>query len=317
MKMQDVNAHRMLVFLAMLLLTGCNSLKLPASQGEKNSGYSYIPVDPLPVFTDRGLSCKDGEKFKGILESLPDQAVRLAIGQFDASGSLTFGPVSIGGEGKSYQIILDYISVDASQVPVFVKKESSKDSTVSVSVYDKTVIDKKTSNNYRYTIRPAARYSIAKPSSSETNDKLRSRAYELKSDLVVFPVYVGVGLRLTASVTVVKGNVNLSSLGAIAAEAKAGRLVGTLVVQTLGISGRNVSTMLPLPSEINETTVQNAILALGSIKAVLNDSSTVITPRVVGIYNPIGGGAEVVNGVISVLAEQPLTWYRPCADSAK
>src|SRR5262249_49802758 len=102
-------------------------------------------------------------------------------------------------------------------------------------------------------------------------------------------------------------------LGAISAAAEAGKISGSLVVQTLGITGKPVSTALPLPSEINPTTIQNAILALGSIKAVLYDPKTEISPRVVGIYNPIGGGPEFVNDLVSNLARAPTPWPRPCA----
>jgi hypothetical protein len=69
--------------------------------------------------------------------------------------------------------------------------------------------------------------------------------------------------------------------------------------------------------EINQTTIQNAILSIGSIKAILYDDSTVVNPRVLGIYNPIGGGQEIVNGIISRLAEKPITWYRPCTGELK
>ena len=125
-------------------------------------------------------------------------------------------------------------------------------------------------------------------------------------------MYVGVGLRLIASVTVRKGSVNLSSLGVLAADAQAGKVTGTLVVQTLGITGKSVSTSLPLPSDLNQTTIQNAIVSLGSIKAILYDKNTDVDPRVVGIYDPVGGGQQVVNGIISVLASNPINWNRPC-----
>src|SRR5690606_1644099 len=45
-------------------------------------------------------------------------------------------------------------------------------------------------------------------------------------------------------------------------------------------------------SELDLTTTQNAILSLGAIKALLPDEKMRITPRVIGIYNPVGGGAE-------------------------
>jgi len=127
------------------------------------------------------------------------------------------------------------------------------------------------------------------------------------------PVYIGVGLRLTATVRVIKGTANLSSLGSLAAGAEAGNLNGSLVVQTLGINGKGVSTALPLPSELNQTTIQNAILSLGSIKAILYDEkNTQITPRVVGIYNPVGGGQQYINGIISALAVSPVEWDHVC-----
>ncbi len=60
-----------------------------------------------------------------------------------------------------------------------------------------------------------------------------------------------------------------------------------------------------MPSEINTTTIQNAILALGTIKAKIYEDNTTITPRVVGVYNNIGGSTEVINGFISSILQKP------------
>ena len=132
--------------------------------------------------------------------------------------------------------------------------------------------------------------------------------------IVTLPLYVGVGLRLTANVSVISGSVNLSSLSALAAAAEADALSGSLIVQTLGVSGKQVAATLPLPSEIDQSTVQNAILALGSIKAILYDAPNTRTKaRVIGFYNPIsGGGPELVNGIVSALSLSPIRWYRGC-----
>ena len=59
-----------------------------------------------------------------------------------------------------------------------------------------------------------------------------------------------------------------------------------------------------MPSEINASTIQNAIMALGAIKAKIYDTGTRINPRVVGVYNNLGGGQETINGFISSLLEQ-------------
>lgn len=120
------------------------------------------------------------------------------------------------------------------------------------------------------------------------------------------PVYVGVGLRLTANVVVRKGHIDLGNLFALGAAAKAERITGTMVIQTLGVSGPEVSGLIPMPSAINESTIQNSILSLASIKAKLYDDETQVTPRVVGVYNSLGGGEDTINGLISSLLQQPL-----------
>ncbi len=132
---------------------------------------------------------------------------------------------------------------------------------------------------------------------------------------VVVPVYIGVGLRLTANIRVIKGEVNLGSLFALGAAAEAGKASGTIVIQTLGVSGSEISGLIPMPGEISESTIQNAILSLASIKAKIYDNKTSITPRVVGVYNNLGGGESTINGFISSLLQQPITFPKFMKDS--
>jgi hypothetical protein len=63
-------------------------------------------------------------------------------------------------------------------------------------------------------------------------------------------------------------------------------------------------------AEISESTIQNAILALTSIKAKMYDTKTAITPRVVGVYNNLGGGEATINGFISLLLVEPIQFPR-------
>ena len=58
------------------------------------------------------------------------------------------------------------------------------------------------------------------------------------------PVYVGVSLRLTLSVTVLTGKVDLGNLFALGVAAQANRITGTMVVQTLSVSGPTISGIL-------------------------------------------------------------------------
>lgn len=137
-------------------------------------------------------------------------------------------------------------------------------------------------------------------------NRVAMRAIESSKANAIVPVYIGVGLRLTANVYIKKGNVDLGSLFALGVAAKAEQVSGTLVIQTLGVSGPEISGLIPMPGEISEATIQNAILALASIKAKMYDHKTSISPRVVGVYNTLGGGEQTINGFISSLLETPI-----------
>ncbi len=282
---------------AALVLTAClPKPQAPTTLAEQSTSYTYIPLDPLAVVTTKATNCTELEKlgvavtYKNLLESFPDQAARIAVGKVDASGSLVFGPFQASASRGAYQVVLDYVNVDTRGITMWVRRTATDGKPVSVFAPH----------------QGDTRYEVL----GDDNAKLDSTGAEQ----VVFPVYIGIGLRLTASVVVTEAGAKLSSLGALSAEAKAGKLSGSLVVQTLGVSGRTVSTALPLPSDISEATVQQAILALASIKAALYDNTTHVEPRVVGVYNPIGGGQQVVNGVISALSRRAVTWPRPCAN---
>lgn len=126
---------------------------------------------------------------------------------------------------------------------------------------------------------------------------------EIKIPPEVFniPVYVGIGLRLKANVTVIKGTLNLTSLPAITAAVKNETATGSLSVQTIGISGKTARSGLLLLDKIDTTTIQNAIQVLSSIKASIESEDTTISPRIVGFHNTIGAGAQGINLIHSLL----------------
>ncbi len=205
------------------------------------------------------------------LEAMPDETIRIAVATVSGDGGLTFGPAKIGVEGKNYVVILDYIKFGTESFGVKLSQKDGKGERIATLV------------------------EVSKASEAD----------------VVVPVYVGVGLRLTADVYVKKGEVNLGSLFALGAAAKAEQVSGTLVIQTLGVSGPEISGLIPMPGEISESTIQNAILSLASVKAKIYDSKTSITPRVVGVYNNLGGGEATINGFISSLLQQPMMFPKP------
>ena len=290
------------IFFTGILMAGCSMYPtIPPSLGETNSGYTYIPLDPLPVFSVTGRSCGSASEvdvsevklpesyaLKDLLDVLPDNAVRMAIKEYSGKGKISFAASSVGTEGSRYQVVLDYINVDSTNIRFFIKPSENG------SWYVERIPDEGDKADSKNVVR--------------VDD---NKAY---AGNIVIPVYVGVGLRLTADIKVLKGTVNLASLGAIAASVEGGNASGSLVVQTIGVTGKQVSTSLPMPSELNQTTVQTAILSLGAIKAIIYDKeSALITPRVTGIYLPLPTGSEqLVNNIVSELARYPIRWRRGC-----
>lgn len=304
-----------------LLLGGCQEpARSPRTEAAQLSGFTYIPLDPLPVSEERGRGCFNddrGENALGpVLPSLPDNAVRMAVRQLDAKGSATIGPATVGVENSQYQVILDYINADVVNIRLLITRQKAAPAAAAATaaVGDPgTIVRIQRLPQYDYAAAEPKPAASAGASPADPSADL-PRAIRAQEEEVVIPVYVGVGLRLTANVNVLKGKVNLSSLGALAAEAQAGNISGSLIVQTLGITGKQVTSSLPLPSELNPTTIQNAVLALGSVKAIVYDQpNTIVIPRVTGIYNPLGKSDErTVNLIVSELAREPLPWRREC-----
>jgi len=228
--------------------------------------FGYTPIDPLPVTVDPTKFTTNDI----ILKALPDETMRLAVGEVTDEFGITFGPATAGIKGHNYVVILDYIKFNTNSLPVTTTTDNNGIKTAII------VDDNNTTN-------------------------------------ALIPVYIGVGLRLTANVSVKKGTVDLGNLFALGLSGQTKNVSGTLIVQSLGISGRNITPLIPMPNELNSTTIQNAILALGTIKAKMYENTTVITPRVLGVYNTIGGGAEIMNGLISSILrkKQSLTLAEP------
>jgi len=295
------------------LLTGCGTLfdgaafrqkdgQVAASIGEIESGYTYIPVDPFPVDTKLTGACKDlkVDSSVALLESLPDNAVRMLVEQFDRSGGVTYGASKAAVKGGTYRVTVDYINADTINVPVEIRK----------------LMRKAGENDYIEVSLFATEFSGLTPGTERYEVRRLSSTKGLGGFVFNIPVYVGVGLRVSSSVFAVEANVNISGIGVIGAEAEANRLRGSLIVQTLGVNGKSVAAALPIQSELNRTTAQNAIVAVGSIKALLYAPETITSPRVVGLYLPFPGGKALVNALISELSKERVEWNRSCPAKA-
>ena len=303
-----------------LLLSSCASLGgnfgstsgLPSTLGESSANYGYIPLDALPINqVSTADSCKEQAApypFVPVLEALPDLSVRFAVAELKANGGLEFGPSKVTTENSTYRAVLDYVNVDAVPAAMVITRFDSSP-VDGVTPLPITMPPAAGSTTIGYSAKlisiGLAEFSEAAPGDSAT------------ADAVVFPIYIGVGLRLTAYIRALQGGINLSGLSVIGANADANSLTGTMTVQTLGITGKQIATALPLPSKLDQTTIEQSILAIGTSRAVLYGESSgadaiIKTPRVVGLYSPVGSDPRMINAIYSELSRSRVPWPRPC-----
>lgn len=324
---------RLLVtLLAGCALSACSSMGLnePKTLGELNTGYNYIPVDPLEVtvLTDgldpltldfpKGTTAKAMRRLRygrcvsrstmddakdpvpppadkhsaDVMDALPDHTIRLAIREMSASGSGGFGPVALSVGGTGYQVVMDSIFADTTNVAFGIRVSGAADSVYSLPEK----------------ILPGTQIEVVRLKSV-------GDAAPPGFEKVTIPLYVGVGLRLTANLFTRKGNINLANLTAVAATVEAKQSSGSLTMQTLGVYNQQVASTFAIPTELSTTSVQNALVSLGAVKAIVYDRDTGTRPRLTGIYNPLPtSDPRLINKIYSALALEPIPW-RPCSYS--
>jgi hypothetical protein len=308
-----------IVAAAVLCISGCATmfsmepLRTSQTSGEMESGYTYVPIDPFAVQTVPGAGCPGGGSASGyveipqgqLLDALPDNAVRMLVERFDLKGNISYGASKTGMKGEFYRVTIDYINAETINVTMKIAKFMRPKATGNEG---KDKIEYKQVDLFSTPgpeFEPGSEvYSVSRVVVGEEN-KIEYEPFNI-------PVYVGIGLRISANVYVVGASANISGIGIIGAEAEAERVKGSLVVQTLGVNGKSITAALPIQSELNRTTAQNAIVAIGSIKALLYADETVKSPRLVGLYLPFPGGKRLVNALISELSKKPVKWEYPC-----
>ena len=270
-------------------------------------GRGYQPIDPITV---RVLDPKCTNK--QILDSLPNEAMRLAVGQRDASGNVYFGGSTLAVENSKYLVVIDYIKYRSRSLLV---KYRLLDPVGCEEKSNEIEMEKRASY-----VRLACRYHIevigveksVEDGVADAGDKKhpggRSDIELLRNwQYTYIPFYVGVGVRMIASVTALKGSVDLSSPFGLGAAGQANQISGGLLVQTLGASGEAISPLIPIPSELNVTTIQNAIMALATVKSKMYETANVmLSPQIVAIDDFVatqGSKDVIVSGLYKFLKD--------------
>ncbi len=91
---------------------------------------------------------------------------------------------------------------------------------------------------------------------------------------------VGVGFRMTAFLHTNKAGITLGDINSIGFAANSDWLRGSLSLDVIGISSKDISHILPLPSEINQNSIQNAMQAFATIKSKIHDEGIKLTPHI-------------------------------------
>jgi len=94
---------------------------------------------------------------------------------------------------------------------------------------------------------------------------------------------VGVALRVIADVTTTKNNVNLGGLLNLAIQRNSGSVSGQLQVTVIGIQHPDISKLIVLPSNLDETSITKALESIGSIKVLVDAETTRTTPQLIAI----------------------------------
>lgn len=330
------NLRNVLALSTIAILSGCStsSLTNPVLFGktyaEEAASFSYVPIEPTLVETTCGSqksNCSRITKDR-LLDSLPDNSVRLATQKVFGKGNLNLGFVgaSIGSEGNTYDVIIDFVNTETVNVQFLGYWQGFRINTETGKIQERI-----TSANSQSGSFPGKKTFIERPFNAgdtvwrlviykrldvddDKNNLLRENggassfleSAPENENIFNIPTYIGIGLRLRANVTVLKGKVDLSSLGSIAAAVESERASGTLSVQTIGVTGKTARESLQLINKIDDSTIQSAIQSLASIKASIDGESTSLTPRVLGIQNTIGVDASGINTIHSYLASLPL-----------
>lgn len=280
-----------LLLIGVVLLSGCGQKQTgPETQAESKGKYSYVPTEPssvnINICNDKNCSANDKNcthlSKTELLRWLPDNAVRMSIRQTAGSakaGSSIIG-LNAGIEGNSYSVIIDFANSQTINYRFGAEFEKNASSVCSIQNSENKLISLE--------LMPS--------------DSWLSSTDECKK-IFNIPVYVGIGVRLKADIDVLKGNVDLTGLSALSAAVKAEQIRGAISIQSLGISGKNVYTNLTFPTKLDETTIQNAIQTLSTIKASIDSSDIVLTPRVLGFQNTIGADENMISRIYSELVK--------------
>jgi len=99
---------------------------------------------------------------------------------------------------------------------------------------------------------------------------------------------VGISVRLIASITTLKANVDLSKIiSLVSASGGTNKFSGQIQISMKGINSQTLTTLCPIPPNGATFTADNVATALQSVAAIkshFSDTDVTITPEILGFY---------------------------------
>ncbi|MEM9935652.1 MAG: hypothetical protein AAF824_18645 [Bacteroidota bacterium] len=99
---------------------------------------------------------------------------------------------------------------------------------------------------------------------------------------------VGIGLRVRASIETRKKKLNLGGLIGLGVQADRNKLTGTISIDVIGIESKEVTSLLPLPTEISSSSIQTVLQAMAAMKAQIYNPETRLYPQIVAVKKTQG-----------------------------
>lgn len=216
------------------------------------SNIGYQPIDPIRIDISKQFKLENHNSNE-IIKALDSSKIMFKTKILNSSGAVSLGPASLGSEGNTYKVTLDYLLY--------------RTETIFSEFYP------------RRTIKYVLDKSMEEEFYKVDIGKMENAGH------VAVPVYFGVGIRVVATIKVLKGDVNLVSLQGLGVDAKNKNISGSISIERLGISGPAITDITTITTNITEESINSLLRDISTLKAKIYNDKTIIKPSIVGYYN--------------------------------
>ncbi len=100
---------------------------------------------------------------------------------------------------------------------------------------------------------------------------------------------IGFGVRITCRFKILTNEfylISFDNLYSIAKAAASSKIQGTITMETIGIAGSSIFSLIPLPSDISSISIQEYMSAINKIMLLIPNKNTFIRPQIMSVKGP-------------------------------